>query len=292
MKARLTLGISILALLICSGCQSRQGTRMTLNPFRNSLATTSKQCIPPPPTGSIGRNGYYQQQPMTARAQSPASLQPVPQLGSQPQSNPAEPRSAALPSDGDWESGRQPGLDFGAGIRPATLSNERTEVVQASLNRDVPRKRPATTKRSSNLAWIPPFAKGILPGSKLLGTQTSQDIGLVGANAEIDPSRFSNQVAAIPRTVAPPALLSRRSVASGYTPPRTALPPRFRVPSYVSQADINRAPLQNVAASSSHQHDGATCNCNQPPPVVDLVPSPDPAYNGSQFANVDSTAWR
>ncbi len=143
------------AILLFAGCRANPNVFDPFTPYQT-------QCIPPPPTGSIGAGSGYYNGPSAA----PAAMQPVPSLSNQA---PPEPRTSSLPpgaSNENWESAERPGLDFGAQSAPA--ASEPPFAPQRPL--------PANLRPSKTLAWAPPFQGSNRPPA-------SYDSSLAQANA-------------------------------------------------------------------------------------------------------------
>ena len=150
--------------VLLSGCAGR-------NPFQQSFTPYGPQCVPPPPTGTIGYGqGYYVPQNYTAsvpvggQTTRTGQLQPVPAvpvLGSQPAS-PTTPRTSAAPPNNqeDWESTKTaivPSVDLGASRAP----------VQPQ------RAMPRGVERDNSLAWTPPFGNRAVSGGVVQTSATS-----------------------------------------------------------------------------------------------------------------------
>ncbi len=138
------LAIALVPLFL-TGCTSRRNGGYAFAPLQSMqhvVPSVTPQCVPPPPTGSVGFNSQYNQASAAIGATG-QTLQPVPILGSAP----TQPRTSSLPpspekSDKDsWESANRAGLDLGA--------------------RDEPRRAMAPSSRqNTNLAWQRPSVAG------------------------------------------------------------------------------------------------------------------------------------
>ncbi len=151
--------------LLFAGCRANPNVFDPFTPYQT-------QCVPPPPTGSIGAgSGYY-----NGAAPLPAAMQPVPSLSNQTL---PEPRTSSLPpgaTQENWESAERPGLDFGAQSLPP--GSEPPFARQRPL--------PANLRPSKTLAWGPPFQHS--PSSR-----SSYENSIVQASAPVDISPVPSQ---------------------------------------------------------------------------------------------------